>query len=71
MKINSPNITEPQLTVIGQPYDEGFAEQLDPKTGMDLGDILPGSIELMPINMPNRDGGTTHEGDMGRLGKSE
>jgi hypothetical protein len=71
MKINQPNPTEPQLTIIGVPYDEGFAEVKDPKTGRDTGDILPGSIELMPINMPNRDGGTTHEGDMGRLGKSE
>ena len=71
MKINPPTLTEPQLTVIGTPYDEGYAEQLDPKTGRDLGDILPGSIELMPINVPDRDQGTTHEGDMGRLGKSE
>jgi hypothetical protein len=71
MKIKPPTMTEPPLTAIGHEYDEGFAEQLDPKTGRDLGDILPGSIELMPINIPNRDGGTTHEGDMGRLGKSE
>ena len=71
MKIQPQNLSEPQLTAIGRPYDEGFAEQLDPKTGRDLGDILPGSIELMPIDVPDRDGGTTHEGDMGRLGKSE
>jgi hypothetical protein len=71
MKINQPNPTEPQLTVIGVPYDEGFAEVKDPKTGRDVGDILPGSIELYPINVPDRDAGTTHEGDMGRLGKSE
>lgn len=71
MKINPPNPTEPQLTIIGQPYDEGFAEVKDPKTGRDTGDILPGSIELYPIDIPDRNGGTTHEGDMGRLGKSE
>jgi hypothetical protein len=71
MKINPPNPTEPQLTVIGVPYDEGFAEIRDPKTGRDVGDILPGSIELMPMDIPNRDSGTSHEGDMGRLGKSE
>jgi hypothetical protein len=71
MKINPAKLTEPQLTVIGTPYDEGFAEQLDPKTGRDLGDILPGSIELYAIDVPDRDQGTTHEGDMGRLGKSE
>lgn len=58
-------------TPFGVPYDEGFAEKIDPKTGRDIGDILPGSIELFPVNMPNRDAGTTHEGDMGRLGKSE
>jgi len=70
MKIKPQNITEPQLTAIGHPYDEGFAEQLDPKTGLDLGDVLPGSIELMPVNITIADG-VTHEGDMGRLGKSE
>jgi hypothetical protein len=69
MKIKPQNLTEPDLTAIGRPYDEGFAEQLDPVTGRDLGDILPGSIELMPIDMPNRNGHITHEGDMGRLGK--
>jgi hypothetical protein len=69
MKIKPQNLTEPDLTAIGRPYDEGFAEQLDPVTGQDLGDILPGSIELMPIDMPNRNGHITHEGDMGRLGK--
>jgi hypothetical protein len=71
MKIKPANMTEPGLTAIGQPFDEGFAEQLDPKTGRDLGDIMPGSIELYTIEVPDRDGGTTHEGDMGRLGKSE
>jgi hypothetical protein len=71
MKINPPSMTEPPLTAIGHEFDEGYAEQLDPKTGRDLGDMMPGSIELMPINVPDRDQGTTHEGDMGRLGKSE
>ena len=61
--------TEPVPTVIGVPYDEGFAETIDPTTGRDIGDMMPGSTELMPVNMPNRDGGVTHEGDMGRLGK--
>jgi hypothetical protein len=71
MKITPRQISEPELTAIGRPYDEGYAEQLDPKTGQDMGDILPGSIELMPVNVMARDGGTTHQGDMGRLGKSE
>ena len=68
MKIKS---MEAEPTAFGVPYDEGALEKIDPKTGRDLGDILPGSIELMPIDVPDRDGGTTHEGDMGRLGKSE
>jgi hypothetical protein len=71
MKIKPTNVREPQLTAIGKPYDEGFAEVRDPKTGADVGDILPGSIELYPVDMPDRDGSTTHQGDMGRLGKSE
>jgi hypothetical protein len=70
MKLPSQNITEPQLTGIGKPYDEGFAETLDPKTGVDTGDILPGSIELMPVTITTTDD-VTHTGDMGRLGKSE
>ena len=57
-------------TAIGVPYDEGYAEVLDPKTGRDLGDQAPGSIELMPVNITVA-GGVTHEGDMGRLGKSD
>ena len=68
MKIKS---MEAKPTAFGVPYDEGALEKIDPKTGRDLGDILPGSIELMPIDMPDRDGGTAHQGDMGRLGKSE
>jgi hypothetical protein len=71
MKINPEKPKEPQLTAIGKPYDEGYAEQLDPKTGQDIGDILPGSIELMPVNVVDRSTNVTHDGDMGRLGKSE
>lgn len=55
----------------GVPYDEGFAEKIDPKTGKDIGDLSPGSVELMPVNIVASDSGTTHQGDMGRLGKSE
>jgi len=57
-------------TAMGVPYDEGFAEVRDPKTGMDVGDQMPGSIELMPVTITVADG-VTHTGDMGRLGKSE
>jgi hypothetical protein len=70
MKINPQKIKEPQLTAIGKPYDEGYAEQLDPKTGQDIGDILPGSVELYPVTVTTTTD-VTHEGDMGRLGKSE
>jgi hypothetical protein len=55
----------------GVPYEEGYAEQLDPKTGVDTSDITPGSIESMPVTIVARDDNTTHQGDMGRLGKSE
>ena len=54
----------------GVPYTEGYAEKPNPKTGVDPRDILPGSIEVMPVNITVADG-VTHEGDMGRLGKSE
>jgi hypothetical protein len=67
MKIKS---MEAPSTANGVPYDEGFAEKLDPKTGRDIGDLAIGSIELMPVNVTVA-GGVTHEGDMGRLGKSE
>ena len=67
MKIKS---MEAEPTAIGVPYDEGYMEQIDPKTGRDIGDLAPGSIELMPINVVARDAGTTHTGDMGRLGES-
>jgi hypothetical protein len=68
MKIKSMEMAP---TANGIPYDEGYAEVKDPKTGADVGDLAPGSIELMPIIIANRDDGTTHQGDMGRLGKSE
>jgi hypothetical protein len=54
----------------GIPYTEGYAANVDPKTGVDARDILPNGIELMPVNITVADG-VTHEGDMGRLGKSE
>jgi hypothetical protein len=68
MKIKS---MEAPSTANGIPYDEGFAEKIDPKTGRDIGDLAPGSVELYPVNVVARDDGTTHQGDMGRLGKSE
>jgi hypothetical protein len=68
MKIKS---MEADPAANGIPYDEGFAEKIDPKTGRDIGDLAPGSIELMPVSIVARDENTTHQGDMGRLGKSE
>lgn len=67
MKIKSMEMTP---TAFGVPYDEGFAETIDPKTGKDVGDLAPGSVELMPVTITVADG-VTHDGDMGRLGKSE
>jgi len=67
MKIKS---MEAAPTGNGIPYDEGYAEVKDPKTGRDVGDLAPGSVELMPVNITVA-AGVTHEGDMGRLGKSE
>jgi hypothetical protein len=67
MKLKS---SEAKPTVMGVPYDEGYAEVKDPKTGADVGDLAPGSIELMPVTITVADG-VTHTGDMGRLGKSE
>ena len=58
-------------TAIGVPYDEGFAEVKDPKTGRDVGDLAPGSVELMPVTVVAHNDNVTHQGDMGRLGKSE
>jgi len=62
--------SEAKPTAMGVPYDEGYAEVKDPKTGADVGDLAPGSIELMPVNITVAPG-VTHDGDMGRLGKSE
>ena len=67
MKIKSMEMTP---TAIGVPYDEGYAEMKDPKTGADIGDLAPGSIELMPVTITTTSD-VTHTGDMGRLGKSE
>lgn len=67
MKLKS---SEAMPTVMGVPYDEGYAEVKDPKTGADVGDLAPGSIELMPITITITDD-VSHTGDMGRLGKSE
>jgi hypothetical protein len=74
MKIKSmkaPAVQQQGVVITGVPYDEGYAETLDPKTGQDMSDILPGSIELMPVNVVERNDHITHQGDMGRLGKSE
>jgi hypothetical protein len=54
---------------------EAYAEDMpemppDPKTGRDTDDIPQGGAETMPVNIVDR-GGVTHDGDMGRLGKSE
>ena len=62
---------EAPSTANGVPYDEGFAEKIDPKTGQDIGDLAPGSVELYPVNVVARNDHITHQGDMGRLGKSE
>jgi len=62
--------SEAKPTAMGVPYDEGYAEVKDPKTGADVGDLAPGSVELMPVTIMVA-GGVTHQGDMGRLGQSE
>ena len=62
--------SEAKPTVMGTPYDEGFAEVKDPKTGQDIGDLIPGGVETMPVTITTTDD-VTHSGDMGRLGKSE
>jgi len=65
-----PNARQLPPTVMGVPFQEGRLEDLDPKTGVDPGNILEGSIELMPVTINVADG-VSHTGDMGRLGKSE
>lgn len=64
MKINSMKTKE------GVPYTEGYAEVKNPKTGQPIDDLMPAAIEAMPVNITVAPG-VTHEGDMGRLGKSE
>lgn len=54
---------------------EAYAEDIpemppNPKTGRDEDDVPVGGAETMQINIVDR-GGVTHDGDMGRLGKSE
>jgi len=56
---------------MGTPFEEGQADQIDPKTGRDSSDVTPGGAETMTINIVDRNQHVTHEGDMGRLGKSE
>jgi hypothetical protein len=50
--------------------DEMPEKPPNPKTGRDEDDMPQGGAETMQINIVDR-GGVTHEGDMGRLGKSE
>jgi hypothetical protein len=53
-------------------YQEDMPEQMpNPKTGQDTDDIPQGGAETMTINIVDRNQHVTHEGDMGRLGKSE
>lgn len=65
-----PNARQLPPTALGIPFQEGLLEDIDPKTGIDPGNIMPGSIELMPATIAVAPG-VTHSGDMGRLGKSE
>jgi len=65
-----PNARQLPPGPLGVPFQEGRLEDLDPKTGVDPGNILEGSIELMPVTINVADG-VSHTGDMGRLGKSE
>jgi hypothetical protein len=56
---------------VTESYTEDIPEMPpDPKTGRDTDDMPKGGAETMQINIVDR-GGVTHEGDMGRLGKSE
>ena len=56
---------------MGTPFEEGQADQIDPKTGRDSSDITPGGAETMQVNVVDRNQHVTHDGDMGRLGQSE
>lgn len=66
--INSQAVGQQGIVITGVPFDEGYAEQIDPVTGVDSSDITPGSIELMPVTS-NVASDTNHDGDMGRLSK--
>jgi hypothetical protein len=55
---------------------ETYAEDIpemppDPKTGRDTDDVPQGGAETMQVNIVDRNQHVTHDGDMGRLGKSE
>jgi CRP-like cAMP-binding protein len=57
---------------VTESYTEDIPEMPpDPKTGRDSSDITPGGAETMQINIVDRNQHIQHEGDMGRLGKSE
>ena len=40
-----------KIKTYGVPYTEGYAENVDPKTGVDKRDVTPGGIESMPVNV--------------------
>jgi len=53
-------------------YQEDMPEQMpNPKTGRDEDDFPTNGVESMQINIVDRNQHITHDGDMGRLGKSE
>jgi len=56
---------------MGTPFEEGQADQIDSKTGLDPSDITTGGAETMQVNIVDRNQHVQHDGDMGRLGKSE
>ena len=62
-KAIAPTATNPQ-------FEEGAAEGVDPKTGLDTSDIPTTGVESMPVTIRVA-GDVTHTGDMGKLGKSE
>jgi hypothetical protein len=72
-KMVEPGMGRPAKTqgqsVTLQEYEEGYAEQVDPTTGRDISDTPANGIEMMTPDMPDRDQGTSHEGDLGRMNK--
>jgi hypothetical protein len=55
-----------------QGYQEDMPEMPpDPKTGRDMDDTPVGGVETMVVNIVDRNAHVSHDGDMGRLGKSE